>query len=43
MLDNPNRVEALILQLSSNFTNMSEKLEKRISELETNFEGHLIR
>jgi hypothetical protein len=38
MLDNPNRVEALILQLSSNFTNMSEKLEKRISELETNFE-----
>jgi len=25
MLDNPNRVEALILQLSSNFTNMSEK------------------
>ena len=25
MLDNPNRIEALILQLSSNFTNMSEK------------------
>jgi hypothetical protein len=38
MLDNPNRVEALILKLSSNSTNMSEKLEKRISELETNFE-----
>lgn len=37
-MDNPNRVEALILQLSSNFTNMSEKLEKRKSELETNFE-----
>ena len=34
----PNRIEALILQLSSNFTNMSEKLEKRKSELETNFE-----
>ena len=37
MLDNPNRVEALILMLSSNSKNMSEKLEKRISELETNF------
>ncbi|CAC5421035.1 unnamed protein product [Mytilus coruscus] len=38
MFENTNRVEALILQLSSNFSNMSEKLDKRISELETNFE-----
>jgi hypothetical protein len=34
---NSYRVEALILMLSSNSKNMSEKLEKRISELETNF------
>lgn len=38
MLDNPNRVDALVLHLSSNFTSRSEKLEKRISELETNSE-----
>lgn len=33
-VEHPNRVEGLILQLSSNFTNMSEKLEKRISGLQ---------
>lgn len=33
-----NRIETLLLQLSSNLNNVSQKLERRIDELETNFE-----
>lgn len=33
-----NRIEAMILQLSSQFSSMSNRLDQRISELETNFE-----
>lgn len=41
-LDMPqNRLEHLILQLSSNLCNVSEKLERRIDELENNFEQRI--
>jgi len=37
----PSRVEAMILQLSTQFTNMSDRFDKRISDLETNFEDRV--
>lgn len=37
----PDRLESLILQLSTNLNSVSEKIEKRIDDLEIHFEKRI--